>query len=366
VLRSWHEVRQVASFTVFQRSRGTWCCSPSRFRRARCPRSRSPRYSSPAFGPVPATGPRYSTQVDGAAARVAGGRGRRLCPCAGQPGQLGGSRRQLQGPPHNTLARSERGGYGSEGFGCGYGSEGFGCAFSPPDGMRGHPAARVTGRTRWWRGPGVGRVARGSRRFCARRAGRGADLPRVDLAEGHDWRVCTALLSLHAMANEARAGLGSATERAAAGARYRARARGCWPRRDLARIAPRLPWVGHRRPESDRAATGVDAARTRSSSPIRVPNVSGSAPAAAPESPRPGRSPPRWPTSAAARPDTSIGSSSGCAAGRHELVNLCARSARFGRRPKVVATPARRWPATDAVRPVGVDLRNADGLADSG
>jgi hypothetical protein len=247
------------------------------------------------------------------------------------------------------------------------GSEGFGCAFSPPDGMRGHPAARVTGRTRWWRGPGVGRVARGSRRFCARRAGRGADLPLVDLAEGHDWRVCTALLSLHAMANEACARTWKRHRAGGGRAHGTALERGsCSPRRDLARIAPRLPWVGHRRPESDRAATGVDAARTPSSSPIRVPNVSGSAPAAAPESPRPGRSPPRWPPSAAARPDTSIGSSSGCAAGRRELVNLCARSARFGRRPKEATNQL-----SCSLRPtrcgrVGVDLRNADGIADSG
>ena len=79
-----------------------------------------------------------------------------------------------------------------------------------------------------------------------------------------------------------------------------------------------------------------------------------------------GREPPRWPPSAAARPDTSIGSSSGCAAGRHELVKLCARSARFGRRP-----PAATNQLSCSLRPtrcgrVGVDLRNADGVADPG
>jgi hypothetical protein len=68
-----------------------------------------------------------------------------------------------------------------------------------------------------------------------------ADLPLADLAEGRDWRVCTALLSLHAIADEACAGLGSATERAdGRGAGYRARARELLARTgSLARIAPR-------------------------------------------------------------------------------------------------------------------------------
>jgi hypothetical protein len=68
-----------------------------------------------------------------------------------------------------------------------------------------------------------------------------ADLPLADLAEGRDWRVCTALLSLHAIADEACAGLGSATERAdGRGAGYRARARELLARTgSLARVAPR-------------------------------------------------------------------------------------------------------------------------------
>ena len=41
-----------------------------------------------------------------------------------------------------------------------------------------------------------------------------ADLPLEDLAEGRDWRVCEALLTLHAIADEACAGLGSASARA--------------------------------------------------------------------------------------------------------------------------------------------------------
>jgi hypothetical protein len=85
-----------------------------------------------------------------------------------------------------------------------------------------------------------------------------ADLPLADLAEGRDWRVCTALLSLHAIADEACAGLGSATERAdGRGAAYRARARELLARTgSLARIAPRrvrvLPKV--RTPPTGRAA----------------------------------------------------------------------------------------------------------------
>jgi hypothetical protein len=69
----------------------------------------------------------------------------------------------------------------------------------------------------------------------------GADLPLVDLAAGRDWRVCTALLSVHAIADEACAGLGSHTERAdGRGAGYRARARELLAKTgSLARIAPR-------------------------------------------------------------------------------------------------------------------------------
>ncbi|MGY4769740.1 hypothetical protein ACXC9Q_22705 [Kribbella sp. CWNU-51] len=85
-----------------------------------------------------------------------------------------------------------------------------------------------------------------------------ADLPLADLAAGHDWRACQALLSLHAMADEACAGLGSATERAEGpGARYRARARELLATTgSLARTAPRrvrvLPKV--RTPPSGRTA----------------------------------------------------------------------------------------------------------------
>ena len=85
-----------------------------------------------------------------------------------------------------------------------------------------------------------------------------ANLPLADLAQGRDWRVCQALLSLHAIADEACAGLGSATESAdGRGAGYRARARELLARTgSLARIAPRrvrvLPKV--RTPPSGRPA----------------------------------------------------------------------------------------------------------------
>jgi hypothetical protein len=69
-----------------------------------------------------------------------------------------------------------------------------------------------------------------------------ADLPLEDLAEGRDWPVWEALLTLHAIADEACAGLGVATEGPAGpGAGYRARARELLARTgSLARIPPRL------------------------------------------------------------------------------------------------------------------------------
>jgi hypothetical protein len=128
-------------------------------------------------------------------------------------------------------------------------SEAFRFALSPPEGVRWPPAGA---------GDWSDAVVEAGREWCAwveDRGGcvpsmlaeewgvalEGADLPMVDLAEGRDWRVCTALLSLHAIADEACAGLGSATERAnGRGALYRARARELLARTgSLARIAPR-------------------------------------------------------------------------------------------------------------------------------
>jgi hypothetical protein len=85
-----------------------------------------------------------------------------------------------------------------------------------------------------------------------------AHQPLADLAAGRDWPVCEALLTLHAIADEACAGLGNATERAdGRGAGYRARARELLARTgSLARLAPRrvrvLPKV--RTPPSGRPA----------------------------------------------------------------------------------------------------------------
>src|SRR5215510_10229334 len=52
------------------------------------------------------------------------------------------------------------------------------------------------------------------------------ETPLGDLAEGHDWRLCEALLTLHALADEACAGLGVALDRSdGRGCIYRARGR---------------------------------------------------------------------------------------------------------------------------------------------
>jgi hypothetical protein len=54
----------------------------------------------------------------------------------------------------------------------------------------------------------------------------GAQLPLEELAEGRDWRMCEALLTLHAIADEACAGLGVALDRSdGRGCLYRARGR---------------------------------------------------------------------------------------------------------------------------------------------
>src|SRR5262245_65521385 len=101
-------------------------------------------------------------------------------------------------------------------------SEAFRFALSPPAGVRWPPAeagdwseAVVDAGREWsaWVEDRRGSVPS----MVAEEWGvvlRRADLPLTDLAAGRDWRVCHALLSLHAMADEACAGLGSATERA--------------------------------------------------------------------------------------------------------------------------------------------------------
>jgi hypothetical protein len=68
------------------------------------------------------------------------------------------------------------------------------------------------------------------------------EMPLAELAEGHDWRACEALLTLHAIADEACAGLGVAlTASHGVGSLYRARGRELLARTgSLARIPPHL------------------------------------------------------------------------------------------------------------------------------
>ena len=70
----------------------------------------------------------------------------------------------------------------------------------------------------------------------------GADMPLEQLSQGLDWRMCVALLTLHAMADEACAGLGVALDTSDADACvYRARGREMLVRTgSMARVDPRL------------------------------------------------------------------------------------------------------------------------------
>ena len=129
-------------------------------------------------------------------------------------------------------------------------SEVFRFSVSAPDGVRWPP----TGVREW-----SDAVVEAGRRWCAWVEDRQgsvpgvlaeawsvalerSDLPLEDLAEGRDWRVCEALLTLHAIADEACAGLGTASTGATGrGAAYRGRARELLARTgSLARFSPRL------------------------------------------------------------------------------------------------------------------------------
>jgi hypothetical protein len=129
-------------------------------------------------------------------------------------------------------------------------SEVFRFALSPPAGVRWPPAgagdwsdAVVDAGRRWcaWvedrRGSVPGALAEAWSVALER-----PDLPLEDLAAGRDWRVCEALLTVHAIADEACAGLGSASAGATGrGAAYRGRARELLARTGtLARFPPRL------------------------------------------------------------------------------------------------------------------------------
>jgi hypothetical protein len=129
-------------------------------------------------------------------------------------------------------------------------TEAYRFALSPPAGMHWPPARlpgwpdKVTDAARRWSAwaenrdlvmPGL--LAQEWEAFRAR-----IRAPMSDLAEGRDWRLCEALLTLHAIADEACAGLGIAFDAAAAeGVRYRARARELLARTgSLARIPASL------------------------------------------------------------------------------------------------------------------------------
>jgi hypothetical protein len=129
-------------------------------------------------------------------------------------------------------------------------SEAYRFALSPPAGSNWPPASvpgwpdAVADAARRWSGwaenrdvalPGL--LAREWRALRAR-----AEAPLSDLSEARDWRLCEALLTLHAIADEACAGLGVAHDVAGAdGVLYRARTRELLARTgSLARIPARL------------------------------------------------------------------------------------------------------------------------------
>ena len=99
-----------------------------------------------------------------------------------------------------------------------------------------------------------------------------AHVPLEQVATGQDWRMCQALLTLHAIADEACAGLGIALDRSDGGAcAYRARGREVLARTgSLARVSPRcmrvLPKVA-RRPPGEPHSRVTRASRVRVSRP---------------------------------------------------------------------------------------------------
>ena len=126
-------------------------------------------------------------------------------------------------------------------------SEAYRFALSPPAGSNWPPADvpdwpdAVIGAARQWcawvedRNGAIPRLLAQEWGIVRARAG----IPLSQLAEARDWRVCEALLTLHAIADEACAGLGIALDASSAdGCVYRARAANCWPGRD--------PWLASR------------------------------------------------------------------------------------------------------------------------
>jgi hypothetical protein len=129
-------------------------------------------------------------------------------------------------------------------------SEAYRFALSPPFGAHWPPPGRpewpdaVADAARQWTAWAESRCKAIpcllAQEWAALRAG--AEAPLSDLAEARDWRLCEALLTLHAMADEACAGLGVALDAASSdGVRYRARARELLARTgSLARIPAHL------------------------------------------------------------------------------------------------------------------------------
>jgi hypothetical protein len=159
-------------------------------------------------------------------------------------------------------------------------SEAYRFALSPPAGAHWPPASlpewpeAVTDAARQWNAwaesrdvaiPGLL-----AQEWKALRARAGA--PLSDLTEARDWRLCEALLTLHAIADEACAGLGVALHAAAAdGVRYRARARELLARTgSLARIPAHLIRV---LPRAGTHASGSSARVLSRYAAVQVPGV---------------------------------------------------------------------------------------------
>jgi hypothetical protein len=159
-------------------------------------------------------------------------------------------------------------------------SEAYRFALSPPAGAHWPPASfpawpdAVTDAARQWTGwaetsdgaiPGLL-----AQEWKALRARAGA--PIRDLTDARDWRLCQALLTLHAIADEACAGLGVALSAAGAdGVRYRAHARELLARTgSLARIPARLIRV---LPKAGTPGSGSSARVLSRYAAVQVPGV---------------------------------------------------------------------------------------------
>jgi hypothetical protein len=159
-------------------------------------------------------------------------------------------------------------------------SEAYRFALSPPAGANWPPADlpewpdAVTEAARQWsscaedRSRPIPRLL--AREWQALRAG--GEAPLSDLAEARDWRLCEALLTLHAVADEACAGLGVALDAGNAhGVRYRARARELLARTgSLARFPADLIRV---LPKAGTPASGSSARVLSRYATVQVPGV---------------------------------------------------------------------------------------------